>query len=223
MKLWLASTDGATVSRHFATGLFAGVLTNPTTLARADRPHLETMRELCAATSQPVFYQLRDGAVDDMKQQADHLATQGWANLGIKVPVSPAGLSVLGWLRDQGIELRLATAVPTTFHVLLLTALEVPWITPSGSALERVGGPPKLELLAEMQRAIDQQAASCTLIPSINSAAELQALGLRGIKAAFVWDHAVDDLLQNEIVDATIASFEAAWASPHAPKVIASY
>lgn len=223
MKLWLASTDGATVSRLFDLGLFAGVLTNPTTLARANRPHLETMRDLCAATSKPVFYQLRDGTIDDMKKQADHLATQSWSNLGIKVPVSPAGLSVLGWLRDQGIKLRLATAVPTAFHVLLLTALEVPWITPSGSALEKIGGPPKLDLLAEMQQTIDRQSAPCTLIPSINSAAELQAIGLRGIKAAFVWDHAVDDLLQNEIVDATISSFEAAWTSPLAPALAESY
>jgi|GEM_PF-859091 len=223
MKLWLASTDGATVSRHFESGLFAGVLTNPTTLARADRPHLETMRELCAATTAPVFYQLHDGSADEMKKQADHLATQGWANLGIKVPVTKPGLEVLAWLRDQGISLRLATAVPTVLYVILLTALEVPWITPSGSGLEKLGGSAKLDLLKDMQRAIDQQEANCTLIPSISSAAELTTLGLSGIKAAFVWDDDVDALLQNDLVDSTVASFAEAWRSPQAPALAGSY
>jgi hypothetical protein len=223
MKLWLASTDSNTVARRFESGLFAGVLTNPTTLAAAQRPHLDVMRDLCGATAAPVFYQLRDGSVDQMKQQADHLAAQGWHNLGIKVPATPAGFQVLAWLKDQGITLRLATAVPSVLQVLLLTALEVPWITPAGSALEKLGGTPKLDLLGEMQVAIDQQNANCTLIPSINSAAELTALGLRGIKAAFVWDHAVDRLLQSDLVDSTVASFTTAWQSPHAPPSAENY
>ena len=88
MKLWLASTDADLVARYFELGLFVGVLTNPTTLAAAKRPPVEIMRDLCVATSSPVFFQLNQGAPEAMKQHADALLAKGWKNLGIKVPLT---------------------------------------------------------------------------------------------------------------------------------------
>jgi len=213
MKLWLASTDSALVARYFDFGLFEGVLTNPTTLAGAKRPPLEIMRELCAATSAPVFYQLSHTTVDGMKAQVDRLISQGWPNLGIKVPITPAGLAVLAWLRTRGIALRLATAVPNTALLLLTTALEVPWITPSGSVLEKLGGPGKIALLTEMQTALDRQKSPATLIPSLSSPAEMQALGLAGLRSGFVWDRDVERFIDSELVRQIVTSFDQSWTT----------
>jgi transaldolase len=218
MKLWLASTDASLVARHFELGLFVGVLTNPTTLSAAKRPPVEIMRDLCAATTSPVFYQLNHGAPETMKRQADALLANGWKNLGIKVPLTREGCVVLAWLRTQSVSLRLATAVPTTQQVLLADALDVPWITPAGSVLEKLGGPPKLALLSEMQLALDRQRSTSTPIPSFASPAEMQALALAGVRAGFIWDRDVDRFVDHELVQRTVAGFDSAWhaiASAH--------
>lgn len=213
MKLWLASTNPDFVRSSFDLGLFAGVLTNPTTLAAAGRPAIEVMRDLCAATPSPVFYQLKNNPVADMKREASALLARGWVNLGIKVALSREGCEVLAWLRDQKIPLRLATAVPTTTQVLLATALDVPWITPAGSLLGNLGGPTKIALLTEMQTALERQHSATVLIPSLASPAEMQALGLAGIRAGFIWDRDLSQFVDSELVQRILADFEVAWTN----------
>lgn len=211
MKLWLASTNPELVKSSFELGLFAGVLTNPTTLAGAVRPAVEIMGDLCAATPSPVFYQLKNTTVDDMKRQASGLLARGWTNMGIKVALTREGCHVLSWLRDQKIPLRLATAVPTTAQVLLATALDVPWITPAGSMLEKLGGPTKTTLLTEMQTVLERQRSATVLIPSLASPAEMQVLGLAGIPAGFIWDRDLSRFVDSDLVQRILGDFEAAW------------
>jgi len=59
---------------------------------------------------------------------------------GVFAGVLTNGCRLLHWLRGQRVALRLATAVATPADMLLATALEVPWVAPSGSALEKLGG-----------------------------------------------------------------------------------
>ncbi len=212
MKLWLASTDPTLIARHFELGLFEGVLTNPTMLAAARRPPLEVIRDLCAAVPGPVFYQLNDATPEDMKRQADGLLARGWTNLGVKVALTRDGCAVLHWLRSQKVALRLATAVPTTIQLLLATALDVPWVTPSGSTLEKLGGPSKLALLTEMQSALDRQRTATVLIPSLASPAEMKAFALAGLRAGFVWDRDVDRFVESEPVRQIVAGFNKSWS-----------
>jgi transaldolase len=211
MKLWLASTDSALVDRLFKFGVFEGVLTNPTMIASAGRPPVDVIRDLCAATPGAVFFQLRSTTSEKMKQDASKLLAKGWSNLGIKVPLTREGCAVLHWLREQRVALRLATCVPATAPLLLATALDVPWVTPVGSMLEKLGGPSKVALLTEMQSALDQQRSNTILIPSLATPAEMRTLSLVGIRAGFVWDRDVDLFLDNELVRQTVAGFDKAW------------
>ena len=212
MKLWLATTDASLAAKHFELGLFAGVLTNPTMLAAARRPPLEVMRDLCAATPGPVFYQLENATPDEMKRQASELLARGWKNIGIKVAITRDGCAVLHWLREQNIALRLATAVPAIAPLLLATALDVPWVTPAGSVQEKLGGPSKVALLTEMQATLDRQHSSTCLIPSLASPAEMQALAFVGIRAGFMWDRDVDRFVNHDLVQQTVAAFDPAWS-----------
>lgn len=215
MKLWLATTDPVLVTQHFALGLFEGVLTNPTMLAAVRQPPLEVIGALCAAAPTPVFYQLNNTTVENMKREASRLRALGWENLGIKVPLTRQGCEILHWLRQEGVKLRLATCVPTTTQVVLATALEVPWVTPAGSVLEKLGGSTKLALLTEMQTLLDRQQSPTRLIPSLASPAEMQALALAGIRAGFVWDRDVGRFVDSELVDQTLAGFDTAWEKLH--------
>lgn len=210
MRFWLASIVPETIRDCFALGLFEGVLTNPTMLAAAKRPPRELVPDLCAASSGPVFYQVPHGTADAMKQHAAEWLDLGLANLGIKVPLTRAGCEVLHWLGGQKVEQRLGTCAPTLVQVLLATSLDLPWVTPSGSALERIEASPKVGLLAEMQALLDRQKARTRIIPSLASPSELCALAAAGIGHGFIWDRDVDRFLQNELVTQLVDSFASA-------------
>jgi hypothetical protein len=211
MKLWLASTDAVRVHHLFGYGVFAGVLTNPATLAAAARPPEDTLRELCAAIAAPVFHQLRDGPEDELKKQADRWLALGWTNLGIKVALTANGCRLLHWLREQRVALRLATAVTTPADLLLATALDVPWVTPSGSALEKLGGPSKADLLAEMQELLDRQKSPLRLIPSLASPAEWCGLARHGLTEGFIWDRDAERFLERALTREVVDGFDGAW------------
>jgi transaldolase len=211
MRLWLASTNPAFVAEHHRLGLFEGVLTNPTLLAKAHRPPREVMRDLCQASPLPVFYQLREAAIDDMKKGAAEYLGLGCPNLGIKVMVTRSGCAILHWLANERIQLRLATGAPTVTQVMLAAALGVPWITPAGSMLEELGGPGKLSLLTEMQVILDRQKSDTQLIPSLGSPVEWQSLARIGIRHGFVWERDVARFLESELVDKIGSSFAPAW------------
>jgi len=211
MKLWLASTDPDRVAQLFSYGVFEGVLTNPTMIASTGRPPIEVIRDLCAAAPGTVFCQLRNGTPEEMKGGASKLLSKGWGNLGIKVPLTRDGCAALHWLREQRVALRLATCVPATAPLLLATALDVPWVTPVGSMLEKLGGPSKVALLTEMQSALDQQRSSTILIPSLSTPAEMRTLALLGIRSGFVWDRDADSFLDNELVRRSVAGFDKDW------------
>lgn len=186
MKLWLASTDPQFVREQFTLGLFVGVLTNPSTLASAKRPPREVIGELCQAVSARLLSAAGCERRSDETRGVLLGLDLGWPNLGIKVALTREGCAILHWLKVQGMSHRLATCVPTVVQVLLADALDVPWITPTGSALEKVGGPSKLTLVAEMQQALDRQHSATRLIPSLASPAEMQALALSGVQSGFV-------------------------------------
>jgi len=212
MKLWLATTEPAQAAEGFALGLFQGVLTNPSLLAAAGRPAAATLGALCAAVPGPVFCQLRDADAATMRAEADRWLDRGWKNLGIKVPLTREGCTVLHWLREQGVVHRLATCVPTVTQVLLAAALEVPWITPTGSVLEKLGGPAKADLVADMQAVLERQRSATRLIPSLSSPAEMQALARVGVSHGFVWAKDVARFVDSELVRDGVAAFAPAWA-----------
>ena len=173
---------------------------------------MKVIEELCAATSSPVFYQLHDDSVEAMKREVDAYLNRGWPNAGVKVALTPSGCAILHWLREQNVELRLATAVASVGCLLLADILETPWVTPSGSILERLGGQSKIALLTDMQAALDKQSSKTMLIPSASTPAELVSIALAGIRSAFIWDHAIDRFIDHETTRQFNKGFDTAWA-----------
>ncbi len=210
MRFWLASINPTTISDLALLGLFEGVLTNPTMLAAAERPVRELLPDLCAASVGPVFHQMAHGSVDAMKSEAAKWLGLGIANLGIKVPLTRTGCAVLHWLREQKVTHRLGTCAPSLLQVVLATALDLPWVTPAGSALEKFGGTPKMALLKEMQELLDRQGARTQIIPSLSSPAELCTLAGLGVRNAFIWDKDVDRFLNSDLANQVVASFASA-------------
>ncbi|MCB1034927.1 MAG: fructose-6-phosphate aldolase, partial [Acidobacteria bacterium] len=103
MKFFLDTADIAEIERGLAWGMVDGVTTNPTLIARQGKPYLPTVKAIAELVPGPVSGEVLATDVEGMLGEAHRLADLA-DNVVIKVPLTPAGLQVVGKLADEGIK-----------------------------------------------------------------------------------------------------------------------
>src|SRR5512143_3633400 len=94
MGIFLDSANLDDVGAAMALGFVAGITTNPTIIAREQRPAAELIPALLDACPGIVFHQLRHGTVESMVAEAEQYMQLG-PRLGLKVPCTLIGITVL--------------------------------------------------------------------------------------------------------------------------------
>ena len=101
MKFFVDTGDAAEIRDLAATGLLDGVTTNPTLIAKAGKPFLPLIEEICSIVSGPVSAEVAATDYDTMIKEGKKLAAIA-SNVAVKVPLTPAGLKVCKELSDNG-------------------------------------------------------------------------------------------------------------------------
>src|SRR5678815_5772715 len=90
LDLFLDTADIAAIRRAAATGLLAGVTTNPSFVAATGRPLHEAISEICALVRGPVNAEVMAENADAMVEEARELATLA-PNITVKIPMTVEG------------------------------------------------------------------------------------------------------------------------------------
>jgi transaldolase len=101
MKFFVDTGDAAEIRDLAATGLLDGVTTNPTLIAKAGKPFIPLIEEICSIVSGPVSAEVAATDYDTMIKEGRRLAKIA-DNVAVKVPLTPAGLKVCKELSDNG-------------------------------------------------------------------------------------------------------------------------
>lgn len=213
MHLFLAPTQLDLSRQALRSGLFSGIVTNPDCIAGFQKPIPDVVRDLVALGTDISYYMLREAGVDAMKREVEQLFEIDDVRVGIKVALTPNGMEVIDWLRQQRIGAEImATCIATPSHVCLASALGVRWITPWGSLQQKSGGPSREQVLEGMQKCLTALKSKTQLVVGIASGPELAALATMGINSAFVWDKDVPLLVESSWTQKALATFESAWS-----------
>jgi len=205
MKLWLASSNVELVTRYMASGVFAGVVTNPAVVAEAKRDKHELFRELVQIA--PVaWYQLLAGSESAMLADAEKMLAINPERMRIKVPATRIGLGVIRKLSDQGLRI-MATCVPTRPWMLLALAAGAKVIAPYGSMLQKRGIASKAEEVVAMQEIIDRQQPEAEILTGLYDPTELAFYARHGIRSGFIWGKDVETFLTQPLADEAAATF----------------
>lgn len=129
--LYLDTARRDDLDRLLATGLFAGVTTNPTILDRAGLAAIDIagLRALVREHGELTFFAQATGAdLDGLRATSSAIAEAG-DDIVIKIVATAAGLTVARELVEQGREV-LVTAVYHPGQMLLARAAGAAWIAP---------------------------------------------------------------------------------------------
>ena len=103
MKLFIDTANIKEIKEAASLGVIDGVTTNPTLIARENRPAKEILAEICAIIPGPVSAEvisLEAGAMVDEARPLAKLAK----NIVIKIPLIPEGLKAVRILAQEGIK-----------------------------------------------------------------------------------------------------------------------
>ncbi len=209
MKFWLASSDLKLIESATATGLFAGVITNPRVVAEAKRNPLDLFRDICQLAA-AAYYQLNAGPADAMLAEARKFLAIAPGKMRIKVPATREGFGVIAALAREGHEV-MATCVPTQSWMVLTLAAGARVIAPYGSMLQKRGIATKADEVVAMQQIINAQDSPAEICVGIYDVTEIAFYARHGIRQAFIWGKDVDAFLRQPLVDEAVAQFAGDW------------
>lgn len=101
MKFFVDTGDINEIRDLASTGLLDGVTTNPTLIAKAGKPFIPLIEEICGVVSGPVSAEVAATDYETMIKEGRKLSKIA-KNVCVKVPLTPAGLKVCKELSDDG-------------------------------------------------------------------------------------------------------------------------
>lgn len=101
MKFFVDTADINEIRELAGTGLLDGVTTNPSLVAKAGKPFIPLIEEICSVVKGPVSAEVAATDYATMIKEGKKLAAIA-DNVAVKVPLTPDGLKVCKELTDAG-------------------------------------------------------------------------------------------------------------------------
>ena len=208
IRLYLDTADRAAAEPLLATGLFAGITTNPAILRQAGLTGAaipDVYRWATAAGAREVFFQAWG---DDLVGKGRELRALG-KEVVVKVVASLPGSAACAALAADGIP-TLLTAVYAPGQAMIAAAAGATYIAPYLGRMEDAGRDAMADVLAMQE--ILAGTGTRILLASVRDVAFMVALARRGVRC-FTFSPAVaEQLFADELTVAAVQAFEQAAA-----------
>lgn len=103
MKIFIDTANIKEIKDAVSLGLIDGVTTNPTLIAKENKPALELLKEICSLVSGPVSAEVIGLEAAEMLVEARELAKIA-KNIVVKIPLIKEGLKAVRVLTQEGIK-----------------------------------------------------------------------------------------------------------------------
>lgn len=138
MKFFIDSGNIQDIKQAKEWGFLDGVTTNPTLIAKENRPFRETIQEICAiAAPKPVSVEVVATKVEGMLEEGRTAAS--WAkNVVVKIPMLEDGMKAVRILSQEGIKTNV-TLIFSANQALLAAKAGASYVSPFVGRLDDVG------------------------------------------------------------------------------------
>jgi transaldolase len=209
VQLYLDTADRAAAENLLATGLFAGVTTNPTILQRAgvgvgDLPAIH--RWATAAGAREVFFQAWGEDTATLVKRGRELRELG-DEVVVKVVASRAGTAACAALAAQGVP-TLLTAVYDPGQAIVAAAAGAPYIAPYLRRLVAAGRDGFGDVLAMHELLAATGSPTKVLLASISDVPAMVTLARRGVDCFTMAPAVAEQFFADELTAEAVTVFE---------------
>jgi transaldolase len=209
MQIFLDTADPKELAELAATGLIDGVTTNPSLIAKAGRPILETIKEICAIVSGPVSAEAVAPDLKGMLAEAAKLRALA-PNVVIKLPLTMDGLKACKALSDDGAKVNVTLCFSAP-QALLAAKAGAAFISPFVGRLDD-GGQDGMELIEEIHAIYERYDFETNILAaSIRHVAHVRDAALAGADCATIPPAVFRALYKHALTEAGLAAFMQDW------------
>jgi TalC/MipB family fructose-6-phosphate aldolase len=209
VRLYLDTADRAAAEPLLATGLFAGVTTNPTILQRAglgvaDIPQIH--RWATAAGAREVFFQAWGEDTATLVERGQRLRDLG-DGVVVKLVVSRAGAAACAQLAAKGTP-TLLTAVYAPGQAMVAAAAGATYLAPYLGRLADAGRDAFADVLAMHQLLVATGSPTKVLLASIRDVPAMVQLARHGIDRFTMAPAVAEQFFADELTAEAVEAFE---------------
>ncbi len=209
MKFFIDTANLAEIEQGVAMGMVDGVTTNPSLIAKEDKPFEEIIAAICKIVDGPVSAEVVSTDMAGMIAEAKQLAKIA-DNIVIKIPMIVEGIKAVKQLSAEGIKTNV-TLVFSSAQALLAAKAGATFVSPFVGRLDDIGTP-GMELISDIVTIYDNYGyESEIIVASVRSPQHVIESALVGADIATIPLKVITQLAKHPLTDKGMEQFLADW------------
>jgi transaldolase len=209
MKFFIDTANIDEIKKGIDLGMVDGVTTNPSLVAKEQRPFEEILREICAIVDGPVNAEVVGTEADGMVKEGRQLAAMS-DNIVVKIPMIEEGLKAVRRLAAEGIRTNV-TLVFSSTQALLAAKAGASYVSPFVGRLDDISEN-GLDLVGDILTIFDNYGyESEVIVASVRNPMHVVQSALMGADIATLPYKVITQLTKHPLTDIGMEKFLADW------------
>jgi len=209
MKFFIDTANIDEIKKGVEMGLVDGVTTNPSLIAREDKPFEEIITEICTIVDGPISAEVVSLEAEGMVEEAKKLASID-EKIVIKIPMIVEGIKAVKTLTAEGIKTNV-TLIFSAAQALLAAKAGAMFVSPFVGRLDDIGAP-SMDLISDIVTIYDNYGyQSEIIVASIRSPQHVLEAALIGADIATIPLKVITQLARHPLTDIGVEQFLADW------------
>ena len=209
MKFFIDTANIDEIKKGVEMGLVDGVTTNPSLVAKEDKPFEEIITEICKIVDGPISAEVVSLEAAGMIEEAKKLAAID-EKIVIKIPMIVEGIKAVKKLTAEGIKTNV-TLLFSAAQALLAAKAGATYVSPFVGRLDDIGAP-SMDLISDIVTIYDNYGyQSEIIVASVRSPQHVLDAALIGADIATIPLKVITQLAKHPLTDIGIEQFLADW------------
>lgn len=209
MKFFIDTANIDEIKKGVAMGMVDGVTTNPSLIAREDKPFEEILKEICQVVDGPVSAEVISLEAEGMVQEAKVLAALS-DKIVIKIPMIMEGMIAVKQLTALGINTNV-TLVFSAAQALLAAKAGATYVSPFVGRLDDIGQH-GMELISEIMTVYrNYEFRSEVIVASVRNPLHVLDAAMIGADIATIPLKVIEQLAKHPLTTLGVEQFLADW------------
>ncbi len=209
MKFFIDTANLEQIKKGVEMGMVDGVTTNPSLIAKEDKPFEEILRDIVAVVDGPISAEVVSLEADGMVEEAKVLAAMS-DNIVIKIPMIVEGIKAVKQLTALGINTNV-TLIFSAAQALLAAKAGATYVSPFVGRLDDIGTR-GMELVSDIMSIYRNYGIETeVIVASIRSPQHVMDSAAIGADIATIPLKVIEQLAKHPLTDIGIEQFLADW------------